>query len=473
MKRTELIVSAILVPVDFIMLVLAAWLAHRTRFLQVVEDIRPVLYDISVISYLQTAALVAGIWILIFALYGLYNRKTTDSWFDEIGKIIAACSAGLVAVVLLVFLQRELFSSRFIILLAYVLAIIFVAFGRLLIRNLAKKFFTHGYGAHRVVVVGECQESDRLSDVLKTRPELGYRLVARIPVSSDGLSELDKLAQKDLIDEVHFVEPSASRDLRILFHSKAERYHLTFRYAPDLLISPIGNPSVDLDAGVPLIEVPETKLTGWGNIVKRIFDILVSITALLVLSPVIIVVAFFVVLETGMPVIFKSQRVGRGKQFAMYKFRSMFLKDCIGSEYGGKKAEDYYNHLITTQSGRDGLIPKIENDPRITKVGYWIRKYSLDELPQLWNVLKGDMSLVGPRPHLPSEVSRYDAHHHKVLAIKPGITGLAQVNGRSDINFEEEVQLDRFYIEQWSFWLDLKVLLRTIPAVLKPPKQEK
>lgn len=472
MKRTELILSAILVPVDFAMLILAAWAAHRTRFLDLVEEIRPVLYDIALIDYLQSAALVALIWIVIFALAGLYNRKTTDSWLSEMGKIIAACSAGLVFVVLLVFLQRELFSSRFIILLAYALAIIFVAGARLIVRRFARQVFKHGYGAHRVAVAGTSPESERLTQVLSTKPELGYKLIAKLSVDEEGLKKLEYLAENDEIDEVHFVQPDASRNYRILFHEKAERYHLIFRYAPDLLMSPIGNPSVELDAGVPLVEVPETKLIGWNKILKRIFDIVVSAVALVFLSPVFLAVATAVALETGLPILYKSARVGQGKKFPMYKFRSMRPEFCVGDEYGGEEAENLHNKLTSEQSGRQGIIPKVERDPRVTGVGKVIRRYSLDELPQLWNVFIGQMSLVGPRPHLPTEVAKYSKHHHKVLAIKPGITGLAQVNGRSDIDFEEEVRLDRYYIEQWSFWLDLQIILRTIPAVLRPPKTE-
>lgn len=471
MKRTELILSVLLVPIDLIMLVLAAWAAHRTRFWDVVEGIRPVLYDISLFEYLQSALIAAFIWVAIFAIAGLYRRKVTDSWLSEAGRVVAGCSAGLVSIVLLVFLQRELFSSRFIILAAYVFAIVFVLIGRLLVRLLERQLFKWGYGSHRVAVIGECEESDRVVRALSDKPELGYKVVARVPASTVGLGELSILAENDLIDEIHFVEPAADKDIRILFFEKAERYHLAFRYAPDLLWSPIGVPSVDIDAGVPLIEVPETKLIGWGRVLKRLFDIVASIFGLLLLSPVMLLVAVIVVFDSGFPIIYKSMRVGRGRVFAMYKFRTMKLEYCVGEKYGGNQAEKMHEQLTREQSARTGIIPKVENDPRVTRVGRWLRKYSLDELPQLFNVLLGGMSLVGPRPHLPNEVARYSTHHHKVLAIKPGITGLAQVNGRSDIDFEEEVKLDRYYIEQWSFWLDMRILVRTIPAVLRPPKQ--
>jgi exopolysaccharide biosynthesis polyprenyl glycosylphosphotransferase len=472
MKRTELVVSAILVPIDFVMLILAAWMAHRARFLALVEDIRPVLYDIAFISYLQSAALVAALWVIIFALSGLYNRKTTDSWFDEIGRIIVACSAGLILVVMIIFFQRELFSSRFIILLAYALAILFVACAHIVVRGFARQIFKHGYGAHRVAIVGESAESERLSQVLESRPELGYRLVARLPVSKQGLGELQQLAEKDEVDEVHFVEPTADRYLRILFYEKAERYHLAFRYTPDLLTSPIGNPSVELDAGVPLVEVPETKLVGWNKVQKRLFDIVVSSLGMIVLFPIFLIIGFAVALESGLPILYKSERVGQGRRFYMFKFRSMRPEFCVGEKYGGQSAMYLHEKLTKEQSGRSGIIPKVERDPRITDIGKWLRRYSLDELPQLWNVLSGDMSLVGPRPHMPIEVSNYSEHHHKVFAIKPGITGLSQVNGRSDIDFEEEVKLDRYYIEQWNFWLDLRIIIRTIPTILRPPKQE-
>ena len=144
----------------------------------------------------------------------------------------------------------------------------------------------------------------------------------------------------------------------------------------------------------------------------------------------------------------------------------MRIEYCTGEGYGGRVAAEYETQLVATRDGRHGPVPKIVDDPRWTRVGKWLRRLSLDELPQLWNVLKGDMSLIGPRPHVPNEVQNYDRHHRKVLAVKPGLTGLPQVSGRSDLDFEDEVRLDRYYLENWTPWFDVRILFKTLVAVV-------
>ena len=189
---------------------------------------------------------------------------------------------------------------------------------------------------------------------------------------------------------------------------------------------------------------------------KRLFDIVVSFILLVVFSPLFLALALLVKLEDGGPVLFAQSRVGRwGREFKMLKFRSMCLD-----------AEEHLKALLSKNQHRDGVTFKMKDDPRLTKIGKRMRRYSLDELPQLWNVLRGDMSLVGPRPPLPREVARYSPADRRRLAVIPGITCLWQVGGRSEIDFSGQVQLDVLYIESQSFWGDLKILLRTVPAVL-------
>jgi exopolysaccharide biosynthesis polyprenyl glycosylphosphotransferase len=194
-----------------------------------------------------------------------------------------------------------------------------------------------------------------------------------------------------------------------------------------------------------------------GDILKRVFDFCVSFTALVLLSPLFVVIGLLVKLQDGGPIFFAQTRVGRhGKEFKMFKVRSMCLN-----------AEEKLKELISkNQHGGQGITFKIKDDPRITKVGRWLRKLSLDELPQLYNVLLGDMSLVGPRPPLPREVKRYSLEDHRRLAVKPGITCFWQISGRSEIDFKGQVRLDVSYIENRSFWVDLKILAKTLPAVI-------
>jgi exopolysaccharide biosynthesis polyprenyl glycosylphosphotransferase len=196
-------------------------------------------------------------------------------------------------------------------------------------------------------------------------------------------------------------------------------------------------------------------MRGVPLLLKRLFDVVVSLSGLLFISPVLLATTAAIKLDSPGPVIFKQKRVGKnGNLFDFYKFRSMVVN-----------AEELRAELAAANEA-DGPVFKIREDPRMTRVGRFIRKYSIDELPQLLNVIKGDMSLVGPRPPLPNEVEEYGNIEWRRLEVVPGITGLWQVSGRSEISFKKWMELDVYYIEHWSFWLDLKILLQTIPVVL-------
>jgi exopolysaccharide biosynthesis polyprenyl glycosylphosphotransferase len=209
-------------------------------------------------------------------------------------------------------------------------------------------------------------------------------------------------------------------------------------------------------AGLPLMHLEEPELTGARQLVKTVFDLAVASMLLVLLAPLLLALCLVIRLTSSGPAIFKQERVGRaGTTFRLWKFRSMYA--------------DAEQRLADLQhlNEHDGVLFKVRNDPRITPIGRFIRKYSLDELPQLVNVLRGEMSIVGPRPPLPSEVTRYEGHAHRRLLVKPGITGLWQVSGRSDLSWDDTVRLDLQYVENWSLGLDLSVLARTVTAVLR------
>jgi exopolysaccharide biosynthesis polyprenyl glycosylphosphotransferase len=212
--------------------------------------------------------------------------------------------------------------------------------------------------------------------------------------------------------------------------------------------------------GVPIFEIQKTKLQGWGHIYKRAFDILMSLFFIIITSPIMIATAIAIKLDSRGPVFFSYERIGRyGKPFRYFKFRSM-VKDAHTLRFD----PEFVKQVDDQRKGTP--LMKFAEDPRITRVGKSIRKYSIDEFPEFFLVLSGKMSLVGPRPHEPEEVSRYKKHHKRVLDIKPGITGLAQISGRSDLNFEEEVTLDTTYIENWSLWTDIQVVAKTPISIL-------
>jgi len=243
-------------------------------------------------------------------------------------------------------------------------------------------------------------------------------------------------------------------------------HHLSFRYAADLLGTQLSNTEVTTIAGTPIVEVKHTSLDGWGRIAKRVFDILGATVLIIVLLPIMLITAFSIVIDTRGPILFWYKRIGQfGKPFTYFKFRSM-IHNAHLYRYDDK-------FLSQQENLREGSpVMKFRRDPRITRVGRIIRRFSIDELPELFLVLRGTMSLVGPRPHEIEEVERYQKHHKKVLTIKPGITGISQVSGRSDLPFEDEVKLDSFYIENWSLTLDIQILLKTPFAVLRRRETE-
>lgn len=258
------------------------------------------------------------------------------------------------------------------------------------------------------------------------------------------------------IEEILSLDSDFSKsDLDEIFEV-ARTYGVGYRYADRFLLAESKRTRVSFVAGVPVVEVVSIGLGPWGRVWKRAFDVGVSLFLIVVLSPLLLAVALAVFLSDFHAPVYRSVRVGRlGKTFAMYKFRSM-----------RPDADRLKAQLIARNERGDGPLFKIENDPRITPVGKFLRKFDIDELPQLFNVLLGDMSLVGPRPHLPEEVGKYEESQKRVLTLKPGITGMAQVNGRHRNTFEDEVRFDVFYIENWTLALDLKILLKTAAVVL-------
>jgi exopolysaccharide biosynthesis polyprenyl glycosylphosphotransferase len=217
--------------------------------------------------------------------------------------------------------------------------------------------------------------------------------------------------------------------------------------AERLTVSPLGR--------CPMIYVEPIRRNGWRAAAKRAFDIVVAAAALVLATPVLLVVALAIKVDTRGPVLFRQQRLGRGGQpFNLFKFRTMVTV-----------AEELIVHLRVLNQA-DGPLFKIRDDPRVTRIGRLLRKYSIDELPQLWNVLRGEMSLVGPRPALPAEMAAWAPELHNRLRVKPGVTGMWQVSGRSDCSFAEYMRLDLYYVDNWSFWSDLAIVAKTVPTVL-------
>lgn len=465
MKRSELFFSFLLVPLDFLMIVLAGISAYYIRFSGYTTVIRPVVFNLDFNIYFKALLFVAFFWVLIFALAGLYNIRSARKMVAEFYRVAQACSTGLMFVVIMIFLRRELFESRFIVVVAWLLSIIYITIARFIVRVIQRLLFRKGVGIHRVVIVGDSKTAENLMAEFSRDKGYGYEVVRRLrDFSLETAREFEVFLKNEELDEVLQADPNLSKAETLRLFDFADEHHLTFKYAADLLDTKVLKTEVATIFGTPIVEVVKTPLDGWGRIAKRIFDVICSIALIVIFSPIIILTIIFIKVDSKGPIFFARRddesplyRVGQGgRLFQYFKFRSMLPKtDSLR-----------YTELADRNLRKDGPMVKIKDDPRLTRVGKFIRRWSIDELVELFLVLKGDMSLVGPRPHLPEEVARYDRHHRKVLTIKPGMTGMAQTSGRSDLTFEEEVKLDTYYIENWSLLLDLAILLRTPMAVL-------
>lgn len=464
MKRSDLLFVAATVPVDLCMILAAGSAAYFLRF-QAFADVRPVIYQLPLQQYVIFLLLVAAYSICIYSISGLYAIRRWKM-HNEIQRIIVASSAAIMMLIVVIFFRQEYFSSRFVVLALWILIIMCVIFGRGCIRIVRVACFKNGIGLHSVALLGDALLAQRMNDTIQSDPGLGYSIVlSAMALDDDTRAKLVCIHEEGKLDEILALGDQWSKpDLEALAEF-ATLLHVDFEYSADKI--GLGRLQSTMIAGIPFVEVRCTSLTGWWRILKRIFDICGSLIALGLFSPLIAIIAIAIRHTSKGTIIYKDIRVGRNGVFYTYKFRTMYIEHCTGPEYDATgKAEKLENKLIAERNERKGPVPKVLNDPRRTRIGKWLEATSLDELPQFFNVLIGTMSLVGPRPHRPKEVAGYDTMHHKLFSVKSGITGLAQISGRSDLHFEDEVRLDLYYIEHWSFFMDLAILLKTPYAVL-------
>ena len=475
MKKTELVLTALLVPLDALMLFIAGITAYGFRYTEFIIEIRRVTFYLPLAEYIKILFFIIPLWILIYAANSLYSIDTNQKYSNELTRIFFASTVGLASITVYIFFRGEFFNSRFIVLAAWVGAIFFVSFGRLLMRLLKLTLYHYNKGTRHTVLIGSGPITDRVNEILSEQKSLGHTIIARYPIFNEKVrKEILDLDETRGVDEIILTNPSSAREETLTLLTFAEEHHFTLKYSADLFSTLAPNMRISTISDVPLIEFRRARLDGWGKISKRVFDLSASIVLLILTSPLLIGSAIAIAAESGRPLLFKNTRVGyRGKKFRTFKFRSMFKKYCTELDGGpDTTAIQFEQELIQSNNTKEGPIYKIAGDPRVTPVGRFVRRWSLDELPQLFNVLLGDMSLVGPRPHQPREVAKYSPEDRRVHAIKPGITGLAQISGRSDLTFDEEIRLDMFYIENWSLVMDLFILAKTPFAVIKRRKVE-
>lgn len=465
MKRFELIFMILQVPVDFVMIILAGLTAYYLRFTDWALALKPILFHLTPAEFMQYVIGTVPMWLVIFAVAGLYTPGLRRRFATDILRIFLGALVGLAFIAMYILFTQQFFDSRFLVAAGSVCVFVYVALGRIALRGMKAMLYRAGMGLRRVVIVGADSIASQLQDLFGTRRELGYEVVGVYKSFSDDVA---KKIQRKKVDEIIVTNPRGSEASSLDAFEYATDMHIGFRYSADLFATLSANMSVHPLGGIPIVDVRPTRLEGWGRVVKRLFDVVFSLVALVIVSPVYIIILLLIMLETGFPILYKNERVGvHGKKFFTYKFRSMYQKDSTGSQFGvsGKEAEARERELIEKQNSKKGPIYKIQNDPRVTPFGRFLRRWSLDEFPQFFNVLAGSMSVVGPRPHQPREVAGYTKQHRLAFGVKPGITGLAQISGRSDLTYEEEMRLDILYIEKWSLFLDIIVVVKT-PFIL-------
>ncbi len=453
--------DAVLINVAF---ALAYYVRYSLQWLRAVDPANNVPYT----AFLPFILALTMLLLIVFRQKRFYRPKRRLSALDELSTIFDGTTTGIVIMIVLVFVYRPTFYSRIIFLYAGLFIVLLLGAGRVLKIAALNRWRKQGIGVARLLIVGAGEMARTLMRAVVANPELGYQIVGFVDDDSfkgqtdigrfEALGPVDNLStllQDKDIDEVIITLPWQYHRKIMSITTICEREQIRARIVPDMFQMTLARMDIAEVAGIPMIGTKHSAISGFDSMLKRAIDFTVALLGLIALSPLMALIALAIKLESPGPALFKQERVGKnGKHFGIYKFRSM-VADAEQQKAGLEQLNE-----------ADGPLFKIKDDPRRTGVGRLLRKFSLDELPQLYNVLRGDMSLVGPRPNIPAEVERYQAWHKRRLDVVPGITGLWAVSGRSDLTFDEMTLLDIYYIENWSPAMDLKITLRTIPKVI-------
>ncbi len=454
----------ILILCDFTMLSLSfiiwVWLRRRFGFFVERDLVQNVFLSLIMTVY----------WIILFSFFGLYKTWFTPSRIDELISVIKTVTIGVAIIFLVTFdvnqdLNHPLSLSRLMILSFWIFTVVCVGSGRIFVRTLHRILLVRGIGRRRTIIVGSGRKASDLYDRVVQAPALGYDIIGfavpklpqenvehrGVPIVCE-IREMFSVLHEEAVEEVLVALPRRSERLMQEVISQCDGTAVGIKIMPDLYDVLIGQVRTNQIYGFPLIEILPQLMPTWEVVVKRITDILFALFILLALAPVWLIIAMAIRFDSKGPVFYVQRRVGRdGKEFSMIKFRSMVQ--------GAEKMS--------------GPVWAKYNDSRVTRVGRFLRRLRLDEIPQFFNVLKGNMSLVGPRPERPFFVEKFKAAislYGRRLRIRPGITGWAQVKGDYDQtleNVKEKLEYDLFYLENMSLRMDLKILLNTLYVMIR------
>jgi exopolysaccharide biosynthesis polyprenyl glycosylphosphotransferase len=471
-RRNSKLYSLTLMLVDALVLVAVFAIAYVTR---VQYDPRPLLHNIYAYDYMVSFLLIVPFWIAIFGLIGLYQTRVYNRRLVEWSRIAIGTFLGILLIIGWEYISdKELFPARLVTAYALVGSFILIVIEREVMRIIRSLSFRYGKGVRRVLLIGTSGMIGDIARNLGDTAHSGYIVAAvagpkktlggvesalHFSTPESALKKIEELGISTIIQTDLYENPERNQ----LILSTAQSHHIDYNFIPSESEFYSGKNTVDIFLGYPMITVYQTPLVGWGAIVKRLFDFVVSLLLIIILSPFLFGIFIIKKVVDPGPAFYISKRLSQFSQpIGLIKFRSM------GAHYGGKDASDEFRAM-----GREDLVQeyeknrKVENDPRITKFGAWLRRSSIDEFPQLLNVLKGDLSLVGPRPILPQEVKLAHGRTALLHSVKSGMTGLWQVSGRSALNFDDRIELELFYAQNWTFWLDIKILFKTFRVVVR------
>ncbi len=422
------------------------WLRHSLLRHLMGSDFR-----LSAYHYFLSGLTLGSIQIVIMSIFNVYKQELGLGMIEEIAGIIKGALMAVLLTLAMTFITRQLLFSRFVLIFSFPASAILLSIWHALFRKISSL----SGKPSKVIILGNRVEAKQLGAYLQTRAQLPYEIVTYLD-SSAPLLKITSYFTNNQIDELIVASHSIPSEHLSKIILACEKNGIHYKIVADIFTIVSLTARVTHMGGTTLIESAPMPLSGGGLILKRITDILLSGFLIIFLSPIFIISAISIILDSGFPVLYKQKRLGKNNlPFKMFKFRSM------------KPGAHKEKQNLINQNESTGPLFKMKNDPRVTKTGKFIRRWSIDELPQLFNVFSGKMSLVGPRPPLPEEVEEYSRRDFKRLHTIPGVTGVWQISGRSSLGFDEMVKLDLYYVDNWSIWLDLAILMLTPSAVFK------
>jgi exopolysaccharide biosynthesis polyprenyl glycosylphosphotransferase len=462
-----LVYKGFLVITDLFMLFLAFRVSYYVRFFSGIPYFRDsIIPQIPLYSDVMLAAIL--FWAVIFALVGLYKDQNLLGGTREYSLLFNAITLGAFLIISVdFFFPDDLAIARGWVFLAWITALVFLSIGRFILRRAVYAFRVHGHFQNHAVVVGINAEGKTLVDQILNWRTSGLQIVGYVDQTCHQpldkhirclgkIEDLDEAITKYGISEIILTNSALSQEEILgLFRKYGTAKDINLRMSSGLYEIITTGMQVREDGLVPLVTINKVRMTGIDQVLKLLMDYLIAFPTVILLAPVYALIALAVRLDSPGPAIYRRRVMGiNGRQFDAFKFRTMRINGDEIFNADPELLKEYQENF------------KLKNDPRITRLGNLLRKTSLDEIPQLFNVLLNEMSLVGPRMICPEELPKYDRWDINLLTVKPGITGLWQVQGRSNVSYEERVKMDMFYIRTWTIWLDLKLLLQTVPAVL-------